>query len=50
MVGSDQCASSLIQSGAFARKSIPAKGKNYTSDGVKKKLGLLGKSLNALQF
>ena len=37
--------SSLIHPGAFARRSIPAKGKNYASTGVKSKLALMGESL-----
>ena len=37
--------SNLMHPGAFARRSIPAKGKKYASDGVKNKLALLGESL-----
>ncbi|XP_044181512.1 uncharacterized protein LOC122962460 [Acropora millepora] len=35
--------SSLIHPGAFARRSLPAKGKNYASSGVKTKLALMGR-------
>ena len=34
--------SSLIHPGAFARRSLPAKGKNYASVGVKNKLAVMG--------
>lgn len=40
--------SSLIHPGAFARRSIPAKGKKYASDGVKNRLALLGESLKTI--
>lgn len=35
--------SSLIHPGAFARRSLPAKGKNYASVGVKNKLAVMGR-------
>lgn len=37
--------SSLIHPGAFAKRFIPAKGKRYASDGVKRKLALMGEFL-----
>ena len=37
--------SSLIHPGAFAKRYIPAKGKRYASDGVKRKLALMGEFL-----
>ena len=36
---------SLIHPGAFAKRYIPAKGKRYASDGVKRKLALMGEFL-----
>ena len=37
--------SSLIHPGAFAKRYIPAKGKRYASDGVKRKLALMDEFL-----
>lgn len=42
--------SSLIHPGAFARRSLPAKGKNYASSGVKTKLALMGESLHGISW